>query len=63
MAASLKHDPLSAISEADATGETAKIFADIRATMKLPMLTSIWRTLAGVPDGLQATWKAIKTTL
>ena len=60
MAALLKHDPLSAISEAEATGETAKVFADIRATMKLPMITSIWRTLAGVPGGLQATWKAIK---
>ena len=34
-------DPVSAIAEADATGEVAEIFADIRATMDIPMLTSI----------------------
>ena len=60
MSASQKHDPLSAISEADATGETAAIFADIRATMRLPMVTSIWRILAGVDGGLPAAWQATK---
>ena len=54
------HDPVSAISEAEATGETAAIFADIRETMQIPLLTSIWRTLAGVEDGLEAVWKITK---
>ena len=38
-------DPVSAIAESEATGEVADIFADIRATMEIPLLTSIWRTL------------------
>ena len=37
-------DPVSAIAEEDAVGEVAEIFADIRATMDIPLLTSIWRT-------------------
>ncbi len=53
-------DPVSAISEAEATGETAMIFADIRETMQLPLLTSIWRTLVAIPAGLPAAWVAAK---
>lgn len=53
-------DPVSAISEAEATGDVAAIFADIRQTMQLPMLTSIWRTLAAIPDGLPTSWAAAK---
>ena len=60
MSAPLRHDPLSALSEAEATGETAALFADIRATMRLPLLTSIWRTLAGVEGGLSSTWEVAK---
>ena len=56
----MKHDPLSAISEAEATGETADYFAAIRSTMQLPLLTSIWRTLAGVDGGLPAVWNAAR---
>lgn len=55
-----RHDTLSAVSEAEATGETAAIFADIRSTMQLPLVTSIWRTLAGVDGGLKAAWDAAK---
>ncbi len=55
-----KHDPVSAISEQDATGEIAEIFADIRATMQIPHLTSIWRILAGFPGALNVTWEATK---
>ena len=53
-------DPVSAISEAEATGEVAEVFAEIRATMQLPMLTSIWRILVSIPGGLQAAWSATK---
>ncbi|MDP6952379.1 MAG: hypothetical protein QGF53_06420 [Alphaproteobacteria bacterium] len=53
-------DPVSAIAESEATGEVAAIFADIRATMDIPMLTSIWRTLVAVEGGLPAAWQATK---
>ena len=55
-----RRDPVTAISEAEATGETAQIFADIRETMQLPLITSIWRTLADVDGGLRAAWDGKK---
>ena len=54
------HDPVSAIAEAEATGEVAALFADIRRTMQIPLLTSIWRTLVGVEGGLRAVWDVTK---
>jgi hypothetical protein len=54
------NDPVSAIAEEDAVGEVAGIFADIRDTMGIPLLTSIWRTLVSVDGGLEAVWKAAK---
>jgi hypothetical protein len=53
-------DPVTAISEAEATGRTAEIFADIREVMHIPLITSIWRTLADIEDGLEATWAATR---
>lgn len=53
-------DPVTAITEAEATGAVAEIFADIRETMKIPMLTSIWRTLVALEDGLAPAWAATK---
>ena len=55
-----RRDPVSAISEAEATGETAQIFADIRQTMQLPLITSIWRTIVDIEGGLRAAWDATK---
>ena len=43
---------MTAIAETDATGEIADIFADIRETMELPLITSIWRILVDIEDGL-----------
>lgn len=54
------YDPVTAIAEADATGAVAEIFADIRATMEIPMLTSIWRGLVAVEGGLESGWQAVK---
>ena len=53
-------DPVTAISEASATGRTAEIFADIREVMQIPLITSIWRTLADIEGGLEATWAATR---
>ncbi len=54
------HDPVNAISEAEATGRTAEIFADIREVMQIPLVTSIWRTLDAVDGGLESTWAATR---
>ncbi len=54
------YDPVTAVDEATATGETAEIFADIRETMGIPLITSIWRGLAGMGDSLRTVWQATK---
>ncbi len=54
------HDPVNAISEAEATGRTAEIFAEIQEVMQIPLVTSIWRTLDAVEGGLESTWAATR---
>lgn len=53
-------NPVTAIAESDATGEIAEIFADIRETMEIPLITSIWRILVDIEGGLRASWDAAK---
>ena len=60
MGSDFAYDPVTALDEASATGETAAIFADIRQTMGIPLLTSIWRGLAGIDDSLPAVWELAK---
>ena len=60
MSKDMGHDTVTALAESDATGVTAEIFADIRRTMRIPALTSIWRTMAASEEDLAATWKAVK---
>ncbi len=60
MASDFSYDPVTAIDEASATGETAAIFADIRRTMGIPLVTSIWRGLAGMDDSLSRVWALTK---
>jgi hypothetical protein len=55
-----RRDPVTAISEAEATGRTAEIFADIREVMQIPLITSIWRVLADFDGGLEAAWTATR---
>ena len=54
------HDTVTALAESEATGEIAKIFSDIRSTMKIPMLTSIWRILADSFEDLDSAWRSVK---
>ena len=54
------YDPVTVIDEAAAVGETAALFADIRQTMRIPLVTSIWRGLAGMDDSLRLAWTAAK---
>lgn len=60
MASDFSYDPVTALDEASATGETAAIFADIRQTMGIPLLTSIWRGLAGMDASLPKVWALTK---
>jgi hypothetical protein len=53
-------DPVPAVAEADATGEIAALYADIRATLGVPLVNLIWRSLAAIPDGLAWAWPAVK---
>jgi hypothetical protein len=60
MTADFAYDPVTAIDEAKAVGETAALFAEIRQVMRIPLVTSIWRALAGIDDSLHLAWAAVK---
>ncbi len=53
-------DPVPAIGEGDATGEVAKLYADIRMTLGVPLVNLIWRNLATIPGALAWAWLAVK---
>jgi hypothetical protein len=53
-------DPVPAITEAAATGETAAIFADIRAVLGVDVVNLIWRHLATEEGALPWTWQALR---
>jgi len=52
------YDPAAVLEEADASGPVAATFAEIRRVMGIPLVTSIWRALAGMGDALDRTWIA-----
>ncbi len=53
-------DPVATISEAEATGDIAALYADIRATQGVPVVNLIWRHIAVLPGGLGWAWEALK---
>ena len=53
-------DPVPAITEAAATGETAMIFADLRATLGVGVVNLIWRHIATCPGALPWAWATVK---
>ena len=53
-------DPVPAIAEAAATGETAIIFADLRATLGVNVVNLIWRHIATFPGALQWAWASVR---
>jgi hypothetical protein len=53
-------DPVPAITEDDATGEVAELYADIRATLGVPLVNLIWRNLATMPGALSWAWLSVK---
>jgi hypothetical protein len=53
-------DPVPAITEATATGETAEIFADIRRVLGVEVVNLIWRHLATIPGALPWAWGMLR---
>jgi len=53
-------DPLPAVTEAEASGETAAIFADFRAVLGVSTVNLIWRHLATIPGALPWAWGALR---
>lgn len=53
-------DPVPAITESEATGEIARLYADIRSTLGVPLVNLIWRNLATMPGALAWAWSSVK---
>ena len=56
----MKNNWVTAISEDDATGETAEIFSDIRTTLGNGVVNLIWRHIATIEGALPWVWHAVK---
>ncbi len=53
-------DPVATITEAEATGQMADLYADIRATLGVPVVNLMWRHLAVFPGALPWAWQSLK---
>jgi hypothetical protein len=53
-------DPVPAVTEAAATGETAAIFADIRQVLGVDVVNLIWRHLATIDGALTWAWGTLR---
>lgn len=53
-------DPIPAVPEGEAKGETAEIFADLKGTLGLPFVNLIWRHLATMPGALRTVWDVVR---
>ena len=51
------------VSEEQATGKVAQIFADIKQTKKIDFVPNMWRTLATNPDHLEMVWTRLKSLM
>lgn len=51
------------VTEAEATGRVAEIFADIRRTKNLDFVPNFWRTLAVNPVLLENVWNNLKSIM
>ena len=53
-------DPVPAVTEGEATGEIAALFADIRAVYRVGAVNLIWRHLATIPGALPWAWRVLR---
>jgi AhpD family alkylhydroperoxidase len=51
------------VSESEATGIVAKVFADIKATKKIDFVPNMWRVLATNPAQLEIVWTRLKSIM
>ncbi|HEX5434763.1 MAG TPA: halocarboxylic acid dehydrogenase DehI family protein [Candidatus Angelobacter sp.] len=54
---------LNMVSESDAKGETARIFADLKDTLGIPHVSMVFRVLASLPRFFPLFWKAARPML
>ncbi|UYN97635.1 MAG: hypothetical protein KIT25_12155 [Enhydrobacter sp.] len=53
-------EAFAAVAEQDATGGTAELFADIRATIGVRVVNLVWRHLATIDGALPWAWRALR---
>ncbi|MCP5151838.1 MAG: hypothetical protein H6983_09415 [Ectothiorhodospiraceae bacterium] len=53
-------DSMPSVPEHDARGETADIYADIRAVLAVPLVNLVWRHLAVFPGALPWCWSTVR---
>lgn len=53
-------DPVPAITEAEATGEIAALYEEIRHSLGVPAVNLVWRHLATFPGALAWAWAAVR---
>lgn len=51
------------VSEADAKGKVAQIYADIKAAKRIDFVPNLWRVLATNPDHLELVWGRLKAIM
>ena len=51
------------VSESEASGRVAEIFADIKRTKNIDFVPNMWRVLATNPAELEVVWNALKTLM
>lgn len=56
----MAQETLPAISEIDARGEIADLYADIRETLNVSAINYVWRHIATIDGGLRWAWEAAK---
>jgi len=56
----MAHDPVPAITEAEAVGEVAEIFADLRDTLGVNVVNLVWRHIATFPGALAWAWATLR---
>ena len=53
-------DPVATVTESEATGEIASIYAQIRTTLGSPVVNLVWRRLAKIEGGLAWAWQTVR---
>ncbi len=51
------------ITEEEAMGKVAEVYADIKATKGIASIPNFWRVLATYPDNLEMIWTRLKTLM